>query len=65
MNLPEENAFRYVCEYLIKKCIEMHTCESCTNYVNENKTFLDNKSFLYCFFRDCNNTEENSFGNYI
>jgi len=51
-----------MCADLIKKCTEMHTCESCTNYVNENKTILDN-TFLYCSFQAYNNTEENSFGN--
>lgn len=25
MDLPEENAFKYVCGYLIKKCTDIHT----------------------------------------
>lgn len=62
MDLPEENAFRYVCGYLIKKCSEVHTCEACTVYLNENKTVVDDTS-LYCSFRAFATSEENSFGN--
>jgi len=62
MNLPEENAFKYVCGYLIKKCLEIHACEACTVYFNENKTVIDNTT-LYCSFRAFASTEENPFGN--
>ena len=59
MNLPEENAFKYVCGYLIKKCTEMHSCDACINYLNE--AVLDD-STLYCSFRAYEN-ETNLFGN--
>jgi len=61
MDLPEENAFKYICGYLIKKCTEIHSCDPCIQYVNENKTVLDN-STLYCSFRVYEN-ETNLFGN--
>jgi len=63
MDLPEENAFEYVCGYLIKKCTDILTCEGCTNYLNENKTVFDNTA-LYCSFRAYSGTEENPFGNF-
>lgn len=62
MKLPEENAFRYVCGYLIKKCSQMHICETCTSYLNENKTVIDDTS-LYCSFQAFVTTKENQFGN--
>lgn len=61
MDLPEENAFKYVCGFLIKKCTEIHSCDACINYMNENNAILDNTT-LYCSFRAYNN-EENLFGN--
>lgn len=63
MDLPEENAFKYVCGYLIKKCIETHSCDICIAYVNENKTVLDDPTMLYTSYRAYQNTDENPFGN--
>jgi len=62
MDLSEENAFKYVCGYLIKKCIEIHLCDACTKYVNENKTVLDDTT-LYCHFRAYIHEQDNQFGN--
>lgn len=62
MDLSEENAFQYVCGYLIKKCIEIHLCDACSEYVNENKTVLDDTT-LYCSFRAYINEVDNQFGN--
>lgn len=61
MDLPEENAFKYVCGFLIKKCTEMHSCETCTAYIKEKEGIIDNIT-LYCSFRVYSN-EENVFGN--
>jgi hypothetical protein len=61
MDLPEENAFKYVCGFLIKKCREIHSCDSCISYINESNAILDNTT-LYCSFRAYNN-EKNLFGN--
>lgn len=49
MKLPEENAFRYVRGYLIRKCTEMHTCKTCKDFINEANTVIDNTA-LYCSF---------------
>lgn len=62
MELPEENAFKYVCGYLIKKCTEMHSCEMCIRYVTDNQTVLDDTT-VYSAFRAYTTTEENPFGN--
>jgi len=62
MDLPEENAFTYVCGFLLKKCIEFHSCNACKIYVNKNKTEL-NDNTLYCSFRAYSNEEGNLFGN--
>lgn len=62
MNLPKENAFRYVCRYLIKRCIEIHSCDTCETYVNKNKATLDNTT-LYFSFRAYESNETISFGN--
>jgi len=60
VDLPEENAFQYVCGFLIKKCLEVHSCKACTIYIKENKTVL-NDTTLYSFFRAYKD-EENIFG---
>ena len=31
----EENALKYVCDYLIKKCTAIHPCDMCTKYENK------------------------------
>jgi len=50
MDLPEENAFKYVCGYLIKKYTEIHSCDVCIKYVNENKTVLDDSLHYIVLF---------------
>lgn len=32
LSMPEKNAFTYVCGFLMKKCIEKHSCEVCIHY---------------------------------
>lgn len=61
MDLPEENAFKYICGFLIKKCIKIHSCDVCITYINENNAILDN-TILFSF-RAYNTSEENQFGN--
>lgn len=62
MDLPEENAFTYVCGFLIKKCIEIHSCNACIIYVNENKAVL-NDTTLYCSFRAYSSEGNNLYRN--
>lgn len=62
MDLPEQNAFTYVCGYLIKKCLENHSCNACITYVNESKAVL-NDTTLYCSFRAYSSEENNLYAN--
>jgi hypothetical protein len=32
---PEVNAFKYVCGYLIKKCLQIHSCKVCIEFGND------------------------------
>jgi len=34
LNIPEANAYTYVCGYLMKKCLEIHSCQVCVDYAN-------------------------------
>lgn len=60
MELPEENTFKYVCGFFITKCKEIHSCDACITYMNQNNAILDDTT-LYCSFRAYQN-EENIFG---
>lgn len=60
IEFPEQNAFKYVCGYLIKKCTERHACEVCSAFMKENNADLDNTT-IYCSFR-AYNTDEVPFG---
>lgn len=61
MDLSEENAFKYICGYLIKKCLEIHSCDTCIDYVNKSKATFDDTT-LYSSFRAYENNETNMFG---
>lgn len=60
MKLPEQNAMKYVCGYLIKKCTEKHICDVCCTYMNDTKAALDDTT-IYCSFR-AYNANETPFG---
>lgn len=48
LNIPETNALIYVCGYLMKKCLEKHSCIDCISYAKfQTKIEL---SFLLSFF---------------
>jgi len=59
--IPEKNAFIYVCGFLMKKCIDKHSCEVCINYAKSQKKLDD--SFLLCYFKAYENAEKSVFGN--
>ncbi|CAI6358330.1 unnamed protein product [Macrosiphum euphorbiae] len=61
LSMPEKNAFIYVCGFLMKICIEKHSCEVCIHYTKSQKKLDD--SFLLCFFKAYGNSEESMFGN--
>lgn len=61
LSLPEKNAFIYVCGFLMKKCIEKHTCSICIDYAKTQKKI--DESFLLCYFKAYENAEKSTFGN--
>jgi len=60
LNIPEANAYTYVCGYLMKKCLEIHSCQVCVDYANCQKTI--NKSFLLSFFKSYSSNNDSNFG---
>jgi hypothetical protein len=52
---------RYVCGYLIRKCLRVHTCSVCVDYSNSVKDLDD--TTLFCYFKAYENAEMSTFGN--
>lgn len=60
MDINEQDTFRYICGYLIRKCLRIHSCDLCLNY---SKDYVDlNDTSYYCFFKAYNAIDENLFG---
>lgn len=49
LNITEQNAFVYICGYLIKKCLVKHECETCTTYAREGTDLAEEN--LYSYFK--------------
>lgn len=62
LEIPDQNAFIYVCGYIMSKCLIQHSCEICLEYAKTQKK-LD-PSFLLCFFKAYENAEKSTFGNF-
>lgn len=45
-NIPTQNAFVYVCGYLIKKCLNVHSCPTCINFSQQTKIIDQTTLFL-------------------
>lgn len=58
-SLPEQNAFKYVCGYLINKCLQKHSCDICLKFSKENDDLDDSNLFIH--FK-AYNKEYNLFG---
>jgi len=61
LNFPAQNAITYVCGYLIKKCIEKHSCDICLNYAKHQQK-LD-QSFLFTYFKSYETANHSNYGN--
>lgn len=61
LNLPEQNTLTYVSGYLMKKCIEKHTCQICIDYAHSQKQ-LDH-SFLLSYYKAYPTSDHSTFGN--
>jgi hypothetical protein len=44
---PEVNAFKYVCGYLIKKCLQIHSREVCIKFANDDAELYHTNLFIY------------------
>lgn len=58
--LPEQNAFKYVCGYLIKKCLKIHHCDICHEFSTQNEK-LDNSN-LFIHLKAYKSNETQPFG---
>lgn len=56
----EQNAIRYICGYLIKKCLNVHTCQKCEEFANAHQN-LD-ETTLYSQFRAYQTKNLETFG---
>lgn len=63
LDIPEQNAFIYVCGYLMKKCLTKHSCDLCIEYAKTQKN-LD-PSFLFSYFKAYENKEKSTFGSLL
>lgn len=46
LTLPEENGFRYVCGYLLKKCFKIHSCPTCKMYAYSNLFYTQETMYI-------------------
>ncbi|XP_029344988.1 uncharacterized protein LOC115034027, partial [Acyrthosiphon pisum] len=60
LSLPDQNSLTYVCGYLMKKCLEKHSCDVCINYAKFQQD-LD-QSFLFSHFKAYTNKENSTYG---
>lgn len=58
-DIPERNAHEYICGYLLKKCLKIHSCEVCIKYIQEDSSINENRLFLRM---KAYNTTETTFG---
>lgn len=56
-----KNFVRYICGYLLKKALNIHSCDVCITFSNHRQELDD--SSLYIYFRAYENSEKTIFGN--
>lgn len=59
--LPASNALAYVCGYLIEKCFDKHSCDTCLNFAKSQDNL--EKSFLFVHFKAHQNSNNSYYGN--
>ena len=60
LDLVEKNSIRYICGFLIRKCLKKHSCTICEGYSIDHVEFED--STIFCFLKAYQNQNSN-FGN--
>lgn len=61
LDLSESNALSWVAGYLLKKCIEKHSCDICEQYSKSNSDLSEET--LLCYYRAYENAARDTFGN--
>lgn len=57
----EENAFMYICGYLLKRCFIKHRCETCESLLLDKNNNLNSLQY-YNYFKAYNSTENDIYG---
>lgn len=60
-DILEQNFFKYVCGYLLKKGLDKHTCDICISYANTIYELDD--SLLFCYLKAYENASKDTYGN--
>lgn len=60
LKVTDINVFTYICGYLVKKCLKMHSCDICERYANSGRSLSTNT--LYCYYRAYDKSDDNLFG---
>lgn len=55
------NSLRYICGYLIRRCLSVHTCDVCEYFANDFGNV--DETFFYSHFKAYENANEDAFGN--
>jgi len=46
LELPEQNAFTYICGFFMSKCLKYHNCEKCFEYARSSSHIAENIIFI-------------------
>lgn len=47
LSLPEQNAFKYICGYLIEKCLRVHKCPVCNTFARDDGNLNETNIFIH------------------
>ncbi|CAI6357309.1 unnamed protein product [Macrosiphum euphorbiae] len=61
LNLTSKNALTYVSIYLIKKCLEKHSCDTCLDFAKNQKSI--DEPFIFIHFKAYQNEVASNYGN--
>lgn len=59
-DVVEDNAFYYICGYLMSKSLKKHSCDTCETFAKDIDNWNNNR--YYTLFRAWKPTEENIYG---
>ncbi|EFN61592.1 hypothetical protein EAG_00050, partial [Camponotus floridanus] len=59
-DIVEDNAFYYICGYLLSKNLKKHSCDICETFAKNIDNFNNNR--YYTLFKALKPTEKNMYG---